>query len=131
MAVMVIRFVILFRLFQLIKQTAFGIVLAVALFGFNKVCLSEIAQGTADGGLRQLQFLGDCRDRRPTFAVLVGAVIKINIHGYSPVRKVGAVEKVKTAYRCSPPQRYQATPAATVSVPNRPFFCRYLFWAVF
>ena len=84
----VIRSFVLFRLFQLIKQAAFRVVLAVALLGFDEVSFPQIVQSPADGGLRELQLLCNRRDRRPAFAVLVGTVVKINVHRYSAVRQV-------------------------------------------
>ena len=66
---------------QLKEQAAFAAFGSVALFRFKQSCLSEIMQGSANGGLGKLQFFGNGGNRRPAFPILIGSVRKINIDG--------------------------------------------------
>ena len=76
---------------QLIEQTAFAAFGSVALFRFQKPCLTEIPQGAAHGGLGKLQFFGNGGNRRPAFSILIGSVRKVNIDGYRTVRQIHAI----------------------------------------
>ena len=58
---------------------------------------------TAHGGLGQLQFFGDGRNRRPALSILIGSVRKVNINGYRTVRQIHAVQEIKSAHPQSPP----------------------------
>ena len=66
---------------QLVEQAAFAAFGSVALLRFKQSCLAEIPQGSAHGGLGQLQFFGDGGDGGPAFPILIGSVRKINING--------------------------------------------------
>jgi hypothetical protein len=63
---------------ELIEQAAFAAFGSVSLLGFQQAFLSQIVEGTADGGLGQLQLPGDGGDGRPALTVLVGMIGKVH-----------------------------------------------------
>ena len=76
--------------------------LSVSLLSFQQSGFAQILQSSAHGGLRQLEFSGDCRDCRPAFAVFVGSVCKIDIDGFRAVRKIHSIQKIKSAHQTPP-----------------------------
>ena len=89
------------------KKAAVTAVGAVTLLGFQESFFPEIVERTAYSGLRQLQFLGDCRDGWPAFAVLVGSVGQVDVDGDCTVRQIRAVQEIKLAHRTSPPVSWE------------------------
>jgi hypothetical protein len=76
---------------ELIEQAAFTALGAVSLLGFQQAFLSQIVEGTADGGLGQLQLPGDGGDGRPALAIFIGSVSEVDIHRDCPVGQFPAI----------------------------------------
>ena len=81
--------------FQPVQQAAVSAVVPIPLLRENQPRLSQIAQGPAGGGFRQLQILGDGGNRGPAFMVFVSAVGQVYVHRDRPVGQIHSVKLCK------------------------------------
>ena len=97
--------------------------LAISLLSFQQSGFTKILQGSAHGRLRQFQFSGDGRNRRPAFTVFVGSIRKVDIDGFCTVRELHAIQKIKSAYRDLPPAAWVPPPFRYLFASARPVCC--------
>lgn len=94
------------KIFQSIKQTAVLAVIAKTLLSFNQLGFSQILNCSANCGRRHFCVGGYSVYRGPAYAILVGAILEIDIHDKGSVRQVHFINRFKSAYFCSPPFRW-------------------------
>lgn len=81
-----------FSQLEFVEQAALPAVVAPPLFLFQIAAPDQVIEGAFDGAAGELQIAGNGSDGGPAFAVFVGSIFEVHIHGFGAVRNFLGVD---------------------------------------